>query len=66
MVSLLLRHNLDFDQGRGFLQLDWRPIKLSRSVGVHVQLTSGYGESLIDYNHRQNTVGVGLSIIDWK
>lgn len=66
MVSLLLRHNLKFGQGRGFLQLDWRPIKLSRSVGVHVQLTSGYGESLIDYNHRQNTVGVGLSIIDWK
>lgn len=66
MVSLLLRHNLKFDQGRGYLQLDWRPVKLSRSVGLHVQLTSGYGESLIDYNHRQNTAGIGLSIIDWK
>lgn len=58
-MSLLLRRS--FNTGRGFVQLDWTSRKLVGAARVYVQATSGYGESLIDYNFRQNTIGVGFA-----
>ena len=58
-VSLLLRQS--FKTGRGFAQLDWTSRKLFGPARVYVQATSGYGESLIDYNFKQNTFGVGFA-----
>jgi phospholipase A1/A2 len=58
-VSLLLRHS--FHTGRGFAQLDWTSRKLVGAARVYIQATSGYGESLIDYNFRQNTIGAGFA-----
>ena len=66
MLSLLFRHNLKLDPSRGYMQFDWRPIRLSKTTGIHLQVTSGYGESLIDYNHNQTTFGIGVSFVDWK
>jgi phospholipase A1 len=65
VASLLLRQNLD--SGRGFRQLDWATPVMRRLGGLkfHVQITSGYGESLIDYNHHQTTIGAGVSFGDW-
>lgn len=60
-VSLVARHALGAPR-RGFVQLDWTTRELMHSVRPHVQLTSGYGESLIDYNFQQTTLGVGLSL----
>lgn len=31
----------------------------------YVQVFSGYGQSLIEYNHRTNSVGVGISLSNW-
>lgn len=63
---LLLRNNLRVGQNRGFVQLDWSlPIALGNASRLHAQVTSGFGESLIDYNHRQTTLGLGFSFREW-
>lgn len=50
---------------KGSLQLDWSyPVERSQPQGLRwfVQVFSGYGETLLDYNHRQNRIGFGLSL----
>ncbi|HZW25043.1 MAG TPA: phospholipase A [Gallionella sp.] len=65
-VSLLLRNNLYLGQNRSFVQLDWTtPVFVGKSAKLHAQFSTGYGESLIDYNHRQTTVGLGVSFREW-
>lgn len=49
---------------RGSVQLDWSyPIDRTKPNGGrwYVQLFHGYGETLLDYNHRQTTLGLGMS-----
>jgi phospholipase A1 len=55
--SALLRHN--FATGRGAVQLSWA-WPLAGHIKGYAQLFSGYGQSLIDYNYYQRTVGLGL------
>jgi phospholipase A1/A2 len=31
----------------------------------YVQVFSGYGETLLDYNHRQTTLSLGLSLFQF-
>ncbi len=65
-VALLLRNNLGRTENRGYAQLDWAtPARFGHAARMHIQMTSGYGESLIDYNHRQNTFGLGFSFREW-
>ena len=67
VTSLLVRHTLRANPSRGFAQLDWAT-PLLNSLGaarLHVQISSGYGETLIDYNHKQTTIGIGMSFGDW-
>lgn len=65
-VSLLLRNNLNLGQNRGFVQLDWStPVQLGNSARLFAQYTDGFGESMIDYNFRQRTLGLGVSFRDW-
>jgi phospholipase A1 len=58
-----LRQN--FATGRGYAEGTWS-FPLVRGLRGYLQATSGYGESLIDYNWRQNTIGLGVSLFDWQ
>lgn len=58
-------YNFEFNnEAKGNIKFDWMfPIK-GNLKGL-LQLAEGYGETLIDYNHKQATVGVGISLIEW-
>lgn len=58
-VGLLTRYNPG--TGRGAAQLSWGFPIAGKLLG-YVQLFSGYGLSLIDYNHRQQTLGLGFQV----
>lgn len=67
-LGLTLRHSLRKD-ARGSARLDWMLAPASSpnytALRYHLQLFSGYGDSLLDYNRRRTVLSVGLSLVDW-
>lgn len=64
-LAVMLRDNLNFRTNHGAIQLEWS-FPLFAQIGGYVQYYLGYGESLLDYNHRVNRIGVGFILTDWK
>lgn len=62
--NLIAKNSLDFDDNRGSLELNYF-YSIKSNVRLHLQAFTGYGETLIDYNHKQTTLGIGVSFIDW-
>ena len=63
--SLMGRHSLrGGDRSHGALQFDWA-FPITSKLHGYVQIFDGYGESLIDYNHRATYVGAGVSLLEW-
>jgi phospholipase A1 len=60
--TLLGRGNLN--TGKGATQFTWTSRPVLGPMRVHFQLFSGYGESLIDYDWNQTTVGLGVTLND--
>lgn len=54
-----------FSGKRGFVGVEWA-FPISGPMKGYLQATSGYGETLIDYNHAQTTIGVGLLLVPWQ
>lgn len=60
-LTSMLRQN--WSTGNGAIGLNYTFPLFNRLRGM-VQYFNGYGESLIDYNHRQQKIGVGLALTD--
>jgi phospholipase A1/A2 len=64
--GLMLRDNFGLHKNRGAIQAEWSfPLVFERVAG-YVQYYNGYGETLLDYNHRANRIGLGFILADWK
>ena len=50
--------------GKGAVQLAWTSPPFLGPLRGYVQFFSGYGESLIDYNWKQTTIGAGIALSD--
>jgi phospholipase A1 len=60
--SLMGRGNIS--KGKGAAQLTWMSPRFLGPLRGYVQAFTGYGESLIDYNWNQSTIGIGIALND--
>lgn len=63
-IYVIGKNSLDFDKNRGSLEINYL-YSVKSNLRLHFQAFTGYGETLIDYNHKQTTLGIGISFIDW-
>jgi len=65
-LSLIGRHSLKGgENNHGSIQFDYA-YRVYDFLKLRLQVFHGYGESLIDYNHKQTTVGLGVSLVEWR
>jgi phospholipase A1 len=60
--ALMGRGNLDTKKGAA--QFSWTSPPLLGPLRGYVQAFTGYGENLIDYNWKQNSIGIGVTLND--
>jgi phospholipase A1/A2 len=63
-LSARARHAMK-SGGKGSAQLDWQFPLAGENLKGYVQVFSGYGETLLDYNYKNTSVGLGVTLIDW-
>ncbi len=60
--TLMGRGNPSTDKGAA--ELTWMSPQVLGPLRVYVRAFTGYGDSLIDYNWKQNTIGIGMALND--
>lgn len=56
--------NIGAQVNRSTTMLTWS-FPITPYIKGYAQVFSGYGQSLIEYNHRTNSAGVGFALSDW-
>jgi phospholipase A1 len=64
VYSILLRSTLHARDNHTSVQLDWS-MPISKRLKVVIQYINGYGDGLVDYNHRNKRIGLGIMLTDW-
>ncbi len=64
VFSVSARNVIESGGRRSGITLGWS-FPLTQYIKGYVQAYSGYGQSLIEYNHRTNSLGVGIALSDW-
>lgn len=62
--SVMVRNNFDENDNKGALELGYS-FPIHRNLNAYVQWFYGYGESLIDYDYKNNTVSIGVKLGNW-
>lgn len=60
-LAVMIRKN--WRTGNGAIELNFTKPIFGRMIGL-VQYFSGYGESLIDYDHKQQKIGIGIALTE--
>lgn len=63
-LSVMVRNNLRSDRNRHTTQLGLS-FPVSGRFRGYMEYFDGYGESLIDYDHRVQRLGIGILLTDW-
>ncbi|OEY66184.1 phospholipase A [Marinobacter sp. X15-166B] len=63
-ASLKLRNNLRHSDNKTSLEIGYS-FPIGDTLKGYVQYFNGYGESLVDYNHRSHRLGFGIMLHDW-
>jgi phospholipase A1/A2 len=63
-LYLIATNSLTLTNNRGSIQFNY-VFPIRANLRGHLQVFEGYGETMIDYNHRQTTIGLGISFVDW-
>jgi len=62
-LSIMLRNNLRSDN-KGAIELNYS-YPFHKKVRGYVQVFHGYGETLLDYNHKNTRIGIGFMLNNW-
>ena len=62
--SLMVRNEAESGFKRGAEEFDWS-VHMWKHFYLYTQFFSGYGQSLIEYNHYTNAAGIGIALNNW-
>jgi len=64
MLNVEARNLVESGFSKGAVQADWS-FPITKHLNGYVQIFSGYGQSLIEYNHFTNSAGIGIALSNW-